>query len=149
MSELFSQVEFWHWGVLAVALLLLETLTGTFYLLWISFAAAAVGMAMLAAPISWEVQLLLFAGLSVGSILFWHRWRSRHPEPVSDQPALNRRGQQYMGRVFTLDEPIVNGVGKARVDDTSWRISGPDVPAGGKVKVVGVDGATLMVTSAD
>lgn len=148
MNELLSQLEFWHWGVLAVALLLLETLTGTFYLLWISFAAGLVGVLMLVMDIDWELQLLLFAVLSMGSIVLWHRWRERHPEQPTDQPALNRRGQQYVGRVFTLDEPIVNGVGKVRVDDTSWRISGTDLPAGRQVKVVGVDGATLQIEAA-
>ena len=64
---------------------------------------------------------------------------------ISDQPNLNRRGQQYVGRTFTLDEPIVNGLGKIHVDDSTWKIEGNDCPAGTKVKVTGVDGVILKV----
>ncbi len=146
MDAVFQHVVFWHWWVLASALLLLETVTGTFYLLWVSFAAAVVGVVLLVVPgMPWEWQLLLFAVLSVASVLLWHRWRGKRPEPPTDQPALNRRGEQYTGRTFTLSEPIVNGIGKLRVDDTSWRVSGPDLPAGRTVRVVRADGATLVV----
>jgi membrane protein implicated in regulation of membrane protease activity len=61
---------------------------------------------------------------------------------------LNRRGEQYVGRLFTLQEAVVNGVGKLQVDDTTWRISGVDLPAGRKVRVAGVDGTTLRVEAA-
>ena len=149
MDSFFSHIQFWHWWVLATALLLLETVTGTFYLLWVSFAAGAVGVVLLLAPdLVWEWQLMLFSVLSVGSALGWNRWRKRRPEPATDQPALNRRGQQYVGKQFTLDEAIVNGNGKLRVDDTSWRVSGPDLPAGKTVRVVRADGATLVVEAA-
>jgi membrane protein implicated in regulation of membrane protease activity len=62
---------------------------------------------------------------------------------------LNQRGQQYTGRIFTLDQPIVNGVGKVEVDDSSWRVKGPDLPAGTHVQVVGVDGVVFVVESAE
>ncbi|MGH8529733.1 MAG: NfeD family protein [Nevskiales bacterium] len=146
MDAIFQHVVFWHWWVVAAALLLLETVTGTFYLLWVSFAAAVVGVVLFLAPgMVWEWQLLLFSALSVGSVLLWHRWRVKQPEQTSDQPRLNRRGEQYTGRQFTLDAAIVNGEGKLRVDDTSWRVHGPDLPAGRTVRVVRADGATLVV----
>ena len=50
-----------------------------------------------------------------------------------------------MGRTFTLDEPIVNGLGKVRVDDSTWKISGEDCAAGSKVRVVDVDGVVFRV----
>jgi membrane protein implicated in regulation of membrane protease activity len=62
---------------------------------------------------------------------------------------LNRRGQQYTGRIFTLDHPIVNGVGKIDVDDSTWRVKGPDLEAGTRVRVVGVDGVVFVVESAE
>ncbi len=146
MEALFQHVEFWHWWVVATAILLLETVSGTFYLLWISFAAAIVGLVLWLVPsLGGEVQLMLFAALSMISVVGWHRWRAKRPAPVTDQPALNRRGQQYIGRQFTLEAAIVNGEGKLRVDDTSWRVNGPDIPAGRTVRVVRADGATLIV----
>lgn len=63
----------------------------------------------------------------------------------SDQPNLNRRGQQYIGRTFTLSEPIVNGLGKITVDDSTWKIHGKDCAEGTRVTVTGVDGVILKV----
>ncbi len=58
---------------------------------------------------------------------------------------LNRRGAQYVGRLFTLEQPIVNGVGKLRVDDTTWKIIGEDCPVGTRVRVSGVESTVLKV----
>ncbi len=41
--------------------------------------------------------------------------------------------------------PSVNGVGKLRVDDTTWKVAGNDVPAGSRVRVTGVEGTILQV----
>lgn len=51
-----------------------------------------------------------------------------------------------MGRTFTLSEPIINGRGKINVDDSTWRVEGPDLPAGTPVLVIGVDSVTLKIT---
>jgi membrane protein implicated in regulation of membrane protease activity len=69
-----------------------------------------------------------------------------HHPIETDQPRLNRRGEQYVGRVFTLREPIVNGQGKIRVDDSTWKIQGVDCPSGTKVRVTGVNGVVLQVS---
>ena len=101
-------------------------------------------MLWLVPALDWRYQLILFAVLSVISVAAGRWWLRRHPMR-SDQPALNRRGEQYVGRVFTLEAPIVNGVGKIRVDDTTWKIEGADCPAGTQVRVTGVDGVILRV----
>jgi membrane protein implicated in regulation of membrane protease activity len=144
-----DNVVFWHWWILAGVLLILELTSPVFFFLWLGFAAAAVGFILLLVPgISLEVQLVMFGVLSVVAVVAWRRYREVHP-PKSDQPLLNQRGQQYTGRVFTLDEPIVNGVGKVEVDDSTWRVKGPDLPAGQRVRVTGVDGVVFVVESAD
>ena len=53
----------------------------------------------------------------------------------SDMPLLNRRGEQMIGKVATLTEPIKDGRGRVRIGDTMWRVSGPDLPAGTQVRV--------------
>jgi membrane protein implicated in regulation of membrane protease activity len=58
---------------------------------------------------------------------------------------LNQRGQALVGRVFTLETPIKDGEGRIRVDDSSWRVIGADRFAGAKVRVVRVEGTTLVV----
>jgi membrane protein implicated in regulation of membrane protease activity len=145
MAALFSHVDHWSWWILAIALLVLEAFApGTFFL-WMGIAAGVVGVLLLLMPgMGWEYQIVVFATLSVASIVIWRQYFRKHPVQT-DQPALNRRGQQYVGRTFTLSEPIVNGLGKIHVDDTTWRIRGNDCEAGSRIKVVGVDGVLLKV----
>ncbi len=147
METLLAQVDYWHWWILAGVMLLIEVLAPSFYFLWLAIAAAIVGLVMLAIPeLGWQYQLMIFSGLSVVSIALFRRYQRKNPA-LTDQPALNRRGEQYIGRMFTLDQPVVNGAGKLRVDDTTWRISGADMPTGTRVVVTGVDGVILKVTS--
>ena len=140
-----DSLTFWHWGVAALALLTVEMLLPGFYLLWLGIAAGIVGLGLLLWPgMPFELQLLVFTITVMGSILGWRAWRTRHPE-VSDQPNLNERANTYIGRMYTLDAAIVNGVGKVRVGDTVWKVSGEDLPAGTQVRVIGVDAMTLKV----
>ena len=143
-------VEYWHWWVLGTVLLILEVFAPGAFMLWMGIAAAIVGAVLLVAPVvSLEVQLLVFAILSVASIVGWRVYVRRNPPEPTDEPTLNRRGTQYIGRVFTLDEPIVNGVGKLRVDDTTWKVAGPDLPLGARVRVAKVDNIVLLVESVE
>ena len=145
----FEHVVFWHWWMLAGVLLILELTTPVFFFLWIAFSAAAVGFLLLVIPsMSIEIQLVSFGVLSIVAVITWRKYRETHP-PTSDQPLLNQRGLQYAGRVFTLEHPINNGVGKVQVDDSTWRVKGPDLPAGTRVRVTGVDGVVFVVESAE
>ena len=138
-------INYWHWWVLGIAFVILEIFSPAAFFLWMGIAAGVVGLLLLLVPgLSWEWQILAFALLSVASIALGRTYLKRNPIKT-DQPTLNRRGEQYIGRQFTLDEPIVNGVGKLRVDDTSWKINGPECGAGTQVRVTGVDGVVLRV----
>jgi membrane protein implicated in regulation of membrane protease activity len=138
-------LEFWHWMILAALLAGLEILTPGFFFLWLGGAALITGIIALIAPsLGWEVQVLIFAVLSGASVLGWYRFRGAL-KIQSDDNTLNRRGEQLLARTGTLSEPIVNGRGQIRIDDTVWRCEGPDLPAGTKVKVVSVRGAMLAV----
>lgn len=149
MAALFQHIDHWSWWILAVALLVLEAFApGTFFM-WMGIAAGVVGLLVLLMPgMGWEYQIVIFAAISVASILIWRQYFRRHPVPT-DQPALNRRGEQYIGRTFTLGEPIVNGQGKIHVDDTTWKIRGEDCAAGSHIRVSGVDGVLLKVEVID
>jgi len=139
---------FWHWWVIGIVLLGIEIFAPGFWFLWMAVAAGVVGVIVLALPdVSWQTQVLLFAVLAVSSMIAWRAYQRKNPT-ISDQPNLNRRGAQYVDRVFTLDEAIVNGTGKIRVDDSTWKVTGDDQPQGAKVKVIGVDGTVLTVEAA-
>jgi len=141
----FEHVVFWHWWILAGVLLILELTSPVFFFLWVGIAAAAVGVLLLVFPsLTLELQLVLFGVLSIIAVAAWRKYREAHPQD-SDQPLLNQRGRQYTGRNFTLEEPIVNGVGKVEVDDSTWRVRGPDLPVGTVVRVTDVDGVVFVV----
>lgn len=127
-------------------LVIIEIIAPSFYFLWIATAAGLMTLVTLVWPqLQWELQLLLFGGLSIATLLLqWAFLRGHKPKP-SDQPQLNRRREQYTGRVLTLVEPIENGYGAVRVDDTRWRVTGPPLPAGRSVRVIGMNGMTLRV----
>jgi len=140
----------WDWQVVtwaAVALLLFaaEALVPGAFMLWLGLAATAVFLIGLAFPeLSPLVQVALFVVLSFISIQVYRRW-FRGREPQSDQPMLNRRADQLIGRVVPLDRAIVNGVGRVQIADAYWDVAGPDLPTGSVVRVLATDGMTLRV----
>lgn len=147
MKAWLDPIVFWHWWILAGVLLIVELTMPAFFFLWLGIAAAATGLILLVFPgLALETQLVLFAILSLVAVVAWRKYRETH-QHTSDQPNLNRRGRQYVGRTFTLDAPIVNGVGKVTVDDSTWRVKGPDLPAGSQVRVDDVDGVVFIVTA--
>lgn len=149
MSEWLEHIVFWHWWILAGLLLILELTAPAFFFLWLGIAAAAVGLILLVfKDIPLETQLVLFGVASIVAVLAWRKYRETRPV-TTDQPNLNRRGHQYIGRVFSLDAPIINGVGKVTVDDSTWKVKGPDLAAGTHVRVTGVEGVVFMVEVAE
>lgn len=143
--DLLAGVAFWHWWVLAVTLVILETMAPGTVLLWMGVSAGVLGLILAVFPETpWEYQWLIFAALSVTAIVISWKYLKRHPIR-SDHPVLNLRGRRYVGRVFVLEQPIVNGYGKIRVDDSSWKIEGPDLPQGESVRVTAVEGTILKV----
>ena len=145
----FTEIEFWNWWVIAVFLIGIEIFAPGAVFLWMGIAAAIVGFVLLAFPeTGWQVQLLIFAGVSLVSIPLWrYVLRDRFAKPENGR-VLNRRGASYVGRTFTLAEPIVDGKGLLHVDDSRWMVEGEDLPAGTKVTVVGIDGTVLQVERA-
>jgi inner membrane protein len=138
----------WNWFILAVLLFLLEVLAPGMFMLWLGLSAILVGVISSAVVWSWQAQLIAFAVLAIVLVPVWRYFASKVEKPV-DNPFLNRRAEGYVGRVFTLDKPIIDGVGAVRIDDTIWRVSGPDCPAGSRVRVARTDGANLLVNADD
>ncbi|MFI8719175.1 NfeD family protein [Stenotrophomonas sp. NPDC077464] len=136
------------WGALALVLFAAEALAPGAFMLWIGIGAAAVFVLVAVfadIPLLWQV--VAFVLLSVVSIQCYRQWGRRRARE-SDAPLLNRRAEQLVGRVVALDQPIVAGTGRAKVDDAFWVVAGPDLPAGTPVRVVAVDGMTLKVQQA-
>lgn len=135
---------YWWWFGFAFLMVSIVAVSALDFFLWIGIAAFVLGVITLIWPeMDYLLQFSLFSVMMVISLIIWRKfWRN---PTTTDSPYLNQRGAQYIGRVFTLQQPIVDGYGKVHVDDTMWKIRGLDRPAGEKVKVVGVDGVVLIV----
>jgi membrane protein implicated in regulation of membrane protease activity len=92
--------------------------------------------------LAWELQLTIFAVLSVVTVLISRKYLQKNGE---DQSTLSQRGKRYIGMTVVVEEPIENDIGKVRIEDTLWRAAGQDAPKGNKVRIIGIDGATFQV----
>ena len=142
-------MTYWVWLILGLALLAVELLAPFTFFLWLGTSALVTALMLFVFPdLSWQVQFLVFSVLSVVSVVLSRRFLVNR-QTESEIPHLNRRGQQYVGRIFTLSEAIVQGVGKIKVDDTHWRVKGPSLKKGAEVRVTESDGTTLIVKAVD
>ncbi|KIP80919.1 NfeD family protein [Stenotrophomonas sp. Sa5BUN4] len=133
------------WGALALVLFAAEAMAPGAFMLWIGIGAAAVFLITALVPgipVLWQV--VAFVVLSVVAIQAYRRWgRTRGRE--SDKPLLNRRSEQLVGRVAVLQQGIVAGQGRVSIDDASWQVTGPELAAGTRVRVVAVVNGVLQV----
>lgn len=143
MAEL--EIVFWSWWVLALVLLVIELLAPGFFFLWMASSAFVTGCLLLLIPaLDLELQVFIFSILSVAAITAWKLYGKKH-SIVTDHPLLNKRGAQYIGRVFSLYKPIENGEGKIKVDDSIWKVHGEDCDINTKVKVISTRGTVFDV----
>jgi hypothetical protein len=145
INGIFDNLVFWHWWVFAIVLLILEILTPGAFFMWMSAAAGVIGAILIAAPeLSWQAQFIIFAVTSIVAIIAGKAWFSRNPIDT-DMPLLNEREDELIGKVFRVEQAIVNGSGRINVGESTWKANGPDCKIGKSVRVTGVDGAELTV----
>ena len=144
MLDLIRSLGAWNWFILAAALFVLEVLAPGVFMLWLGLAAVVIGIVSALVMLAWQWQLISFGVLALALVPAWRHFAGKVERP-GDNPFLNRRAEGYVGRVFTLEKPIVDGAGAVRIGDTIWQVSGPDCPAGSRVRVAGADGPKLVV----
>ena len=147
MTDMFVSLGTWNWLIFGFILMALEVIAPGVFLFWLGLAALLVGLISFAVVISWQIQLVMFAVFAAAAVPVWRRLARPKPD-ASASPFLNKRTEAMIGRVFTLEKPIVDGSGTVRIDDTIWRVAGPDTPAGSRVRIVRADGASLTVAMA-
>ncbi|CAN7617243.1 NfeD family protein [Devosia sp. LjRoot16] len=133
----------WSWVVAGLILLALELVVPGGVLVWLGGAALVTGVLALFVSIFWPLQFVIFGALALASIGLWLKFRG--PGVASDRPFLNQRANRFIGQEAVLDEPIRDGIGRIALDDTVWRVQGPDLAAGSRVRIIEADGALLRV----
>lgn len=148
LARVATELGPWSWWLLGLLLLAAELLLPGVFLVWIGIGAIATGILSLllweSALWGWQIQFLVFAALAVAATLLGRRLLSR-ADMATDEPLLNQRGASLVGRTATLQEPIAEGRGRIRLDDTYWPVLGPDLAVGTRVRVVSWNGRDLRV----
>jgi membrane protein implicated in regulation of membrane protease activity len=148
MSDFIPVIGPWFWWIVAGVLLVGEMLMPGFFLLWLAAAAALTGAVDLVFGLGWQGEVITFAALSLVLVLATWKWVMASRQMQSDQPTLNQRHHAYVGKVVPLAQPIVNGSGKVRIEDSLWDVDGPDLPLGALVRISGVVGLRLKAEKA-
>jgi inner membrane protein len=135
-----------HWVWLSLGLILgaIEMVAPGFFLMWLGLAAIIVGILTWLLPISLPLQVALFAILSVLTVYAGKKYFLDNPIS-SDDPKLNDRGARLTGEIVTVVRAISDGQGRVKVGDTEWNARGDDAATGARVRVIGADGAVLLV----
>ena len=142
---IFDNLEFWHWWIFAVVLIILEVFSPGAFFMWMGAAAGVTGLTLLIVPeLSWQMQFVIFAVMSIAAILIGKTFFNRKSANIAD-PTLSQLETELTGNIYTVEKPIINGSGRIQVGESTWKAQGPDCEAGSSVKVVGVRGAVLVV----
>jgi inner membrane protein len=145
--EVLQTLGAWSWMIFAAILFALELTAPGIFFMWFGFAAVLTGLIAFGFDVGWQWQLIWFGLLSLAAILIATKYLRIHPLQ-SERPLLNERAVQHIGESHDLVDPIVNGRGSVKIGDSIWRVQGPELPKGARVKVVGADGTLLKVVPA-
>ena len=138
----------WTWWIAAGLCLIVELAVPGMLFIWLALAAAVVGAVNFFIDLSWQIDVAMFAILSVIFVMVLRPWYSKRNALASDQPNLNQRLYNYVGRRYPLAQAIVDGTGKVAIEDTLWVVHGPDLPKGAMVEIKSVEGLRLKVEKA-
>lgn len=149
IADLYAAQPFWVWAGLAAALLAIEVITGSGWLLWASASAAATGAVVgLLAP-SVPTALLVFALLTMVSTLLARRYLPR--QATAPDGDINDNVGRLVGHKGSAVKAFNARAGRVFIDGKEWAAEldeGEALEAGASVEVTGVDGARLKVRRA-
>ncbi|MGC1710945.1 MAG: NfeD family protein [Methyloceanibacter sp.] len=142
-----AELGLWNWMILAAILFVLEITAPGIFFMWFGLAAVATGLLAFGSGIGWQWQLVWFCLLSVTFVVLAWKYLRKYPLE-SEHPLLNERAVKHIGEQHALIDPIVNGRGSVKIGDSVWRVTGPELPLGAQVRVIGADGTLLKVVPA-
>lgn len=138
----------WWWLSLGIALLIIEMLSGTLIFFFVSVGAFIVALLTWVLDMGGIAQGLVFALTTIAAVVAWRRFRPNpgdKVEQLAGAVGLNSRLAGFVGREAVLEEPVSNGRGRIRLDDSYWNVVGDDLPAGRRVRIIAVEGMILRV----
>lgn len=148
LINLFGEHVPWSWIVGGLVLLGIELFAPGGVFVWLGGAAIVTGLITLVVPLGLPVQFAVFGGISIAGIAGWIAMRRRVPAET-DAPFLNNRAERFVGKEGFLSEAILGDKGRMEIGESVWRVTGPELPTGHRVRIVGHQGSMLKVESAE
>ena len=145
-------LEWWHWEIAGLALVLLELAVPAFFVIWFGFGAMLVGLVLLLAPgLALSAQIGVWVLASVAMTVLWFRVfkRSQHKtlvgtaagEVIGEIGLLVSAVAPFERGKVRFQRPVLGAEEWACVAETA-------ISAGERVKVVSVEGSYVKVTKA-
>lgn len=146
ITQTLASDPFWLWLVVGAAILAVEIMTGTGWLLWAAIAAGAVGLLALATHTTLPIELAVFAALT--SIMALAARRFLPSSFTEHGPDINDNIGRVVGKRGQAASAFKAGAGRVSIDGKEWaaQLEGEGALASGSaVEVVAVEGSHLMV----
>ncbi len=145
-------LEWWHWEIAGLALVLLELAVPAFFVIWFGFGAMLVGLVLLLAPgLALSAQIGVWVLASVAMTVLWFRVfkRSQHKTLVGTAAG------EVIGEIGLLVSAVAPFErGKVRfqrpvLGAEEWVCMAESaIAAGERVRVVSVEGSYVKVAKA-
>ena len=145
-------LEWWHWEIAGIALVLLELAVPAFFVIWFGFGAMLVGLVLLLAPgLALSAQIGVWVLASVAMTVLWFRVfkRSQHKTLVGTAAG------EVIGEIGLLVSAVAPFErGKVRfqrpvLGAEEWVCMAESaIAAGERVRVVSVEGSYVKVAKA-
>jgi len=141
MELIFDNLNFIHWLILGIGLIIIELFLWTVFLLWIGSSAITSGVIYFLFPnISGLMQLLIFAVIAIAATSLAKKY---YPVKTVDEQ-LHNKAKSHIGKECTI-ESIENGVTKVKIGKSLWFAKGSNLSAGQIVKIIDVESSTFIV----
>lgn len=139
-----------HWVWISIGLILaaLELLVPGVYLIWLAVAAIVTGLLALGLDLALPAQIIVFVSTSLIAAYSARRFLRDSPIESTD-PLLNQRGSRLVGETAIVTQALDGGLGRIKYGDSEWIARGPDLEVGARVRIIGSDGAILLVEPAN
>lgn len=138
----------WLWLTGGLLLAIAELVVPGAYLIWLAAAALLTGFVTWGYDLGLEWQIGTFAASALIAVAAGRQYLRDHPIKDAD-PLLNRRTQRLVGEQASVSVAIDGGSGRVHHGDSEWPASGPDLPVGTRVRIIGAKGSTLLVEPLD
>ena len=140
----------WAWLILGLLLLSAELVMPGVFLMWFGLAGVVIGILTLApfTDVSWWPWQAQLVGFGVLSLIFIVVGTRLFPTRGSEDDASSKMNDplgRHIGIETNLIEALENGSGRVKIGDTTWRVTGSDMPEGTRVRVVSSKDGALQV----